>query len=93
MRHRILREEAGAILVLALVFVVSVGLVLLAIVSLAGTNLLDTAGLQNTRSLQYAADGGVDADLWSSPAWAAATRRNREEKDQNKRRPPDISTS
>jgi hypothetical protein len=50
-------------LVLALVFVVSVALVLLAVVTLGGTSLIETANLQNTRSIQYAADGAVDAAI------------------------------
>ena len=55
------RPEQGATLVLALVFVVAIGLLLLAIVSLTGTNLADTANLQNERALEYTADGAVDA--------------------------------
>ncbi len=56
-------NEEGATLVLALVFVVIIGLVLLAIISLTGTNLADTANLQNGRALEYSADGAVDAAL------------------------------
>jgi type II secretory pathway pseudopilin PulG len=55
--------ESGATLVLALVFVLVISLVLMAIVTLSGTNLIDTAQLQNARSLEYAADGGVDAAI------------------------------
>jgi hypothetical protein len=62
-RERSERGEEGATLILALVFVVAVAFVLLAIVSLTGTNLADTANLQNGRALEYTADGAVDAAI------------------------------
>jgi hypothetical protein len=48
---------------LALIFVVAIGLLLYSIVGLAGTNLLNTANLQNERALEYAADGAVDGAI------------------------------
>src|ERR1700674_932832 len=70
--------EAGATLVLALVFVLVISLVLMAIVTLSGTNLIDTAQLQNARSVEYAADGAVDAAIQAvryqpSPITACST--------------------
>jgi len=71
------RDEAGATLILALVFVLVISLILISIVTLSGTNLIDTAQLQNTRSVQYAADGAVDAAIqavrYQSPVTACST--------------------
>lgn len=56
-------DDAGAILVLALVFLVIGALVLVPLVSLAGTNLETTSGLQNQRNLEYAADSAMDGAI------------------------------
>lgn len=50
-------------MVLALVFLVAIGLVLSVLVSLTGTNLLDTTNLQNQRNLEFAADTAVDGAI------------------------------
>ncbi len=55
------RSEEGAALIIALVFVVAIAWILVAIVSLTGTNLADTANLQNERAVEYTADATVDA--------------------------------
>lgn len=54
-------DEAGTALILALVFVFAVSLVFVAIVSLAGTSLLNTTNLRSQRSLEFAADGATSA--------------------------------
>jgi hypothetical protein len=58
-----LSGEEGASLIIALVFVLLISLILLAIVTLSGTNILNTANLQNERSLEYSADGEVEAAI------------------------------
>lgn len=57
------RGESGALLVLALIFALVIAFLLLAVVNLSGSNLLNTANLQTERSLEYAADGAVDAAI------------------------------
>jgi hypothetical protein len=54
-------REEGAILLLALVFVLVISLMLVALVSLAGNDLIATSHLKSLRSLEYASDGAVDA--------------------------------
>ncbi|HLX88926.1 MAG TPA: hypothetical protein VKR22_10795 [Acidimicrobiales bacterium] len=57
------RDESGASLLIALVFVVAIAVLLIAIVNLSGTNLTDTAQLQNERALEYSADAVVDTAI------------------------------
>jgi Tfp pilus assembly protein PilV len=57
------RGEEGATLLLALIFVLLVSVIMLAIVNLSGTNILNTTNLQNERTLEYSAEGGVQAAL------------------------------
>jgi Tfp pilus assembly protein PilX len=59
------RGEDGASLIIALVFVLLISLILLAIVTLSGTNIVNTTNLQNERALEYSAEGGVQAALQS----------------------------
>src|SRR5580693_9084871 len=54
------RGEEGAALVLALVFILAVGLVMATLVGLTGTNLLATSGLQAARATQFGADGALE---------------------------------
>lgn len=53
-------------MLLALIFVLLVSVIMLAIVNLSGTNILNTANLQNERTLEYSAEGGVQAALQSA---------------------------
>lgn len=55
--------ERGAVLVLALIFLLAIGLVLAALVTLAGTNLLATTNLQIQRDVEFAADAAVDGAI------------------------------
>jgi len=57
------QNEGGASLVLALVFMVVISLVLAALVSLAGTNLLNTSNLQGVRNVEYASDAAVEGAI------------------------------
>jgi hypothetical protein len=53
--------ESGAVLVLALIFVIIMAVSLIAVVNLAGDALISTAKFTGQRSLQYAADAATDA--------------------------------
>lgn len=52
--------ETGASLVLALVFLIVAALTLTALVTFAGTGLLDTTGLTSQRGVQYGASGAIE---------------------------------
>jgi hypothetical protein len=54
------RDESGAALILALVFVIVGALSLGGLLTFAGSALLDTANLKSARALDYAADGATD---------------------------------
>ena len=54
------RDDSGAALILALVFLIVAALTLTALVSFAGTGLLDTAGFTSERGQQYGANGAVE---------------------------------
>ena len=53
-------DDSGAALILALVFLIVAALTLTALVTFAGTGLLDTAGFISQRGLQYGAEGAVE---------------------------------
>ena len=55
------RDEEGATLVLAVVFIFIVGLLLMSLVSMAGSNIVNTSNLQYDRSLAYAAEAATEA--------------------------------
>jgi len=57
------RGESGAVLILALIFVIVTGVVGVALASLTSTNLTATSDLQAKRGVEYAADGAVDAAI------------------------------
>lgn len=57
------RDESGAVLVMALVFVVAMGLIIGVLTNLAGTNLTDTVQLQGQRGTEYAASGTTEAEI------------------------------
>ena len=56
-------DETGAVLILALVFVVIIAFMLVALVDLTGNDLLNTLNLHKERSVEYAADGSVDSAI------------------------------
>jgi Tfp pilus assembly protein PilX len=62
-RNRHQSDESGATLILALVFIVISGLLFAALLTLSGTNLRNTANLQNERGLEYAAGGAVESAI------------------------------
>ena len=53
-------DESGAILVLALVFLVAVSLIVTGLLTLVGTSLTDSGTFSNDRSLEYAATDAVN---------------------------------
>ena len=55
--------EEGAVLILALVFLVAISVVLIFLVTLAGTNLAVTSKLQTQRTMEYSADALVDGAI------------------------------
>ena len=57
------RDEDGQALVLALAFLIFFGLVIGAMLSLAGASMLSTQRLREQRSTVYAADGATDAAI------------------------------
>jgi hypothetical protein len=57
------RDESGATLILALLFVIVTGVVGVALASLTSTNLTATSSFQTKRGLELAADGAVDAAI------------------------------
>lgn len=56
-------DEEGSTLLLALIFVVVLGLIIGVLTGLAGTNLTDTVQLQGQRGIEYAAGGVVEAEI------------------------------
>jgi Tfp pilus assembly protein PilX len=52
-------REDGAVLVLALVFMIVIALVLLGVVTLSGNDLLNTSNLLNQQSLEYRSSGAM----------------------------------
>ena len=65
-------DDTGASLILALIFLIVAALTLTALVSFAGTGLLDTAGFTSQRGLQYGADGAVEIAIQHVRYQAAA---------------------
>jgi hypothetical protein len=59
------RDESGATLILALVFIIIGSITVYALVGLSDTNLLNTTGYQAIRQVGYAADGVMDAAIQS----------------------------
>ncbi|HUA94959.1 MAG TPA: hypothetical protein VMB82_05475 [Acidimicrobiales bacterium] len=57
------RGEDGATLLLALIFMVAVGLILTAILSLSGNDLANTSNLLSQQSLEFSAGGAVNAAI------------------------------
>jgi hypothetical protein len=57
------RDQSGAVLILALIFVVVTGVVGVALASLTSTNLAAATGLQTKRGVEFNADAGVDAAI------------------------------
>jgi len=60
------RDEAGAVLVLALAFLMVAGGVIASLVSWSTNDILNTGGLQGGRSLVYSAGGATDVAIQSA---------------------------
>jgi hypothetical protein len=64
-RREVIRDEQGAILILAMVFVLVISMSVLALLSVGGNSLLVTAQLRTQRAVSYAASGATDAAIQS----------------------------
>jgi hypothetical protein len=58
-------NQEGAILILALVFILLISFSVLGLLTFGGTGITDATSLQGQRALQYAADGAVTASIQS----------------------------
>jgi hypothetical protein len=65
-RTATVRDEAGSVLILALVFLVTVGGVIGALVSWVGNDLVNTTHFNSARSAQYAAGGATEVAIWNA---------------------------
>jgi len=61
--HRRPRDEEGATLVLALVFMIIIALVLVPLVTLSGNGLQNTSNLLQEQSLEYRSNGAVEVAI------------------------------
>jgi Tfp pilus assembly protein PilX len=57
------RDEGGAVLILALVFVIIVTFSVFGLITFGGVGIKNTTGLSGQRSLEYAADGATTAAI------------------------------
>jgi hypothetical protein len=62
-RRRTTRAEEGAVLVLALIFMIVIALVLLSVVTLSGNDLLNTSHLLDQQSLEYRSSGATQVAI------------------------------
>src|SRR6185437_4634592 len=60
------RNETGAVLVLALIFLVTVGLISTALLQWSSNDLKNTSNFKAGRSVVYAAGGATEAAIWSA---------------------------
>lgn len=71
------RDESGAVLILALVFLVVASLSLVGLVTFSGSGLLNTANLKKLRALEYASNSATDIAIqgvrYSGDAYDTAT--------------------
>ena len=71
------KPDTGAVMILALMFLITVGLSLGGLMTLVGTNLVDTAGLQHQRNVEYGAEaaveGAIQAVRYQSPNGSCPT--------------------
>lgn len=64
MKHdRTTNDEDGAVLILALVFVLVVTLSIFGLITFGGTGILNATNLEGQRALEYAADGATSASI------------------------------
>src|SRR5580700_11247366 len=54
------RDENGAVLILALIFLIVVGLVITALLSWVGNSLTDTGSFQTARDVEFGATGAIN---------------------------------
>jgi hypothetical protein len=59
-------NESGAVIILALVFLIAVGGVIAALTGLVGSDLVNTTHFATDRSVTYAADSATEIAMWST---------------------------
>lgn len=59
-------DETGAVLVLALIFLVTVGLIVTALLQWSSNDLTNTTHFKSGRSVVYATGGATEAAIWSA---------------------------
>jgi Tfp pilus assembly protein PilX len=59
------RNEEGAILVLALIFMVVTALIVTGLLAFAGNDIVNAGNLQTSRSALYASDGAIQVAMWN----------------------------
>jgi hypothetical protein len=59
-------DDVGAVLILAMVFLIGAGMAILSLVGLSGNDLLNTSHLNTVRSLDYAAGGATEVAMWNT---------------------------
>lgn len=57
------RDESGATLILALIFVIVSAIIVLSLLNLNSNDIVSSGTLRNERSVEYAADGATDAAI------------------------------
>jgi hypothetical protein len=56
-------DDSGAVLILALIFIIAIALIMLSLLSLTGNDIINASNLQSERALDYAADGATTASV------------------------------
>jgi hypothetical protein len=57
------KDDSGAVLILALIFIIAIALIMLSLLSLTGNDIINASNLQSERALDYAADGATTASV------------------------------
>jgi hypothetical protein len=72
--RRRVRDDAGAVLILAMVFMIGAGMAIMSLLGLSGNDLLNTSNLNTVRSVDYAAGGATEVAIWNTRySYTAAT--------------------
>lgn len=59
-------DDAGAVLILAMVFMIGVGMAIMSLLGLSGNDLLNTSHFNTVRSVDYAAGGATEVAIWNT---------------------------
>ena len=61
-----MHDESGAVLILAMVFMLAVGMAILSLLGLSGNDLVNTSHFNTVRSDSYAAGGATEVAIWNT---------------------------